>query len=643
MKYCLIIIFRGGLIKIVKKYLLLILTILLLITLTTAYSASSDDSNMTSVVKKESEIVNSENNVVKTGIKKKEKVKTGTKSKSNPEEDVIDEDCSSSIIHVSNNEGAISFRRDNSATVTIKVGTNGPIVKQYKTTGSYFVHMMASSNGWMVGSGGLDGENTVRSVERETLNMIKSDKYSQSSVNKLLSYKKLSSLAHLSVKSPDGHYFVYQNYYGKKYQTSGILKPGEFISVPNNPVFFKKGNYVSYTGTSDVMTASRIISAKDKYGKKRRNIVTFHYKSNGFSSTINVTAANDNGKYVGLRTAGYVDNLQTTDEFIPASKVPKLDKFVHLKTYTFQLRKAKTQVKVDDVKLNDASMTLKAHVTDELGEKVKSGKVSFSINGKAVLNSKGERVLVNVANGEAILNHYDPSVLKYRTSNLSASFEGTGSLAPSSTNVKIFNNIAHIKLKVNSTASLGKTIRIIADITYVDNQRVKDGTAVIKVNSKTLTWSNGETIRFNIKNGRIDYAYMLPFSFPQGNVKVDVEYTSPSMQKNVAGSIVKVSKISPRIDFVSLAANTKLLKVRAKLVDDENRKLQINSKVRLKLNGKVIKTSIYGNVFNIFNGILSINYNLYGQFKRGTYKLTVEFDGDRFTNKFTQEKMLKIS
>ena len=63
-----------------------------------------------------------------------------------------------------------------------------------------------------------------------------------------------------------------------------------------------------------------------------------------------------------------MDNLQTTDEFIPASKVPKLDKFVHLKTYTFQLRKAKTQVKVDDVKLNDASMTLKAHVTDELGK-----------------------------------------------------------------------------------------------------------------------------------------------------------------------------------------------------------------------------------------------------------------------------------
>lgn len=629
-------------IKIVKKYLLLILTILLLITLTTAYSADSDDSNITSLVKKEPKIVNSENNVVKKEIKKKENVKTETKSKSNPEETVIDEDCSSSIIHVSNNEGAISFRRDNSATVTIKVGTNGPIVKQYKTTGSYFVHMMASSNGWMVGSGGLDGENSVRSVERETLNMIKSDKYSQSSVNKLLSYKKASSLAHLSVKSPDGHYFVYQNYYGKKYQTRGVLKPGEFISVPNNPVFFKKGNYVSYTGTTDVMTASRIISAKDKYGQKRRNIVTFHYKSNGFSSTINVTAANDNGKYVGLRTAGYVDNLQTTDEFIPASKVPKLDKFVHLKTYTYQLRKAKTQVKVDDIQLNDASMTLKAHVTDELGNKVNTGKMSFSINGKAVLNSKGQKVQVNVVNGEAILNHYDPGVLKYRISNLSASFDGTNDLTSNSSKAKIFNDITQVRMKVNSTATLGKTIRITADITYTDNQRVKNGTAVIKVNSKTLTRSNGEAIRFNIRNGRIDYAYTLPLSFPQGNVKVNVEYTSPSNQKKVAGRIVKVNKISPRIDFVTLTANTKLLKVRAKLVDNENKKVPINSQIRLKLNGKVLKTSIYGNVFNIFNGVLTINYNLYSQFKKGTYKLTAEYVGNSYTNRFTQEEVLRI-
>ena len=68
---------------------------------------------MTSVVKKESKIVNEENSVVKTGIKKKESVNKETNLKSNSEDDVIDEDCSSSIIHASNNEGAISFRRDN--------------------------------------------------------------------------------------------------------------------------------------------------------------------------------------------------------------------------------------------------------------------------------------------------------------------------------------------------------------------------------------------------------------------------------------------------------------------------------------------------------------------------------------------------
>lgn len=629
-------------IKIVKKYLLLILTILLLVTLTTAYSVNSDDSNMTSVVKKESKIVNEDNSVVKTGIKKKESVNKETNLKSNSEDDVIDEDCSSSIIHASNNEGAISFRRDNSATVTIKVGTNGSLVKQYKTSGSYFVHMMASSNGWMIGSGGLDGEKSVRNVERETLNMIKSDQYSQSSVNKLLSYKKASSLAHLSVKSPDGHYFVYQNYYGKKYQTSGILKPGEFLSVPNNPVFFKKGNYVSYTGTSDVMTASRIICAKDKYGSKRRNIITFHYKNNGFTSTINVTAANDNGKYVGLNSAGYVDNIQTTDKYIPASQVPKLDNFVHLKTYTFQLRKATSKINVEDIKLNDASMTLKAHVTDELGKNVNAGRVSFSVNGKPVLNSKGERAYVNVVNGEAILKHYDPMVLKYRVSNLYAFYDGTSDITPSGAGARILNDIPQVRMNVNSTASLGKIIRITASITYVDKQKVNDGTAVIKFNSKTLTKANGEVVRFNIKNGKIDYSYRLPLNFPQGNVNVEIEYTSPQNHKKVAGSLINVTKISPRIDFVTLVANPKLLKVRAKLVDDAKNKVRINSNVLLKINGNVIRSGNYGNVFYIVNGILTINYDLYSQFKKGTYKLTVEYAGDKYTNRFTQEEVLRI-
>ena len=68
-------------------------------------------------------------------------------------------ECSSAVLQVSDNEGVICIRRDaaNAADIYIESGSWGDIgyLKQYKTSGGYFSHAIVTSNGWLIGNGGV--------------------------------------------------------------------------------------------------------------------------------------------------------------------------------------------------------------------------------------------------------------------------------------------------------------------------------------------------------------------------------------------------------------------------------------------------------------------------------------------------------
>ena len=618
----------------VKKSYIIIVLLLLLFSLTIVSSADTNSSDKKiNIIKKDT--VPAEDNSLPEKIEKKSNpVKKESVNKTSSKEG-----CCSVVVQASENESAISYRRDSTLAATIYVTENSGIVKQYKESGSYFVHTMISKDGWLVGSGGIDEPNVVRNVEKECLKIIKDNKLTDTSIRRIENQKKKLSIAHFVIKSPSGDYYLLEKYNGRQYSTRGKLKNGEFIVVPNSPGYFDKGNYEQRTKTSDVSLACRLLCASDKFGVNRRNIITYHFKTNSVKSTINVTATNDNGRYVGRSTGGLKDNIKAGNTYIKASQLPVINKFIHVKTFEYKLRNARTKVLMNDVELVDASMTLKANVVDEFNNRVNDGKVLFSLNGKNVVDKKGNKVFISVKDGVALLNHYDPNVLKYRFNNVTATFLGTENFSSSNSNSKLVNNAPKIVFNVERNTALNDIIHIRANITLLDGSILKNGTAVIRINGKTLSRSNGDLIEFKIKNGKISYDYRIPYNFPQNNVNISIEYTGNG-RKTSASRNLFVSKSNASLNFVTLRANKKLLKVRSKLVDNIGNKIRINTNVMIKLNNTVL--SYMPDNISVRNGILSFDINLNNKYPRGGYILTFFINESKYTKNSIQKEFIII-
>ena len=618
----------------VKKSYIILVLLLLLFSLTLVSSADTNSSDKkVNIIKKDT--VSVEDYPMHEKFEKKSnKVK-----KESVDESSSQEGCCSVIVQASENESAISYRRDSTLAATIYVSEKSGIVKQYKESGSYFVHTIISKNGWLVGSGGIDEPNVVRNVEKECLKIIKDNKLTDTSIQRIAAQKKKLSIAHFVIKSPSGDYYLLEKYNGRQYSTSGKLKNGEFLVVPNSPGYFDKGNYEQRTKTSDVSLSCRLLCAKDKFGVNRRNIITYHFKTNGVKSTIDVTATNDNGRYVGRSTGGLKDNIKSGSRYIKASQLPVINKFVHVKTFEYKLRNTRTKVLMNDVELVNASMTLKANVIDEFNKRVDNGEVLFSINGKKVLDKEGNDVLANVKDGVALLNHYDPNVLKYKFNNVTATFLGTNDFSSSYANSKLVNNAIKITFNVERNTALNDIIHIRANITLLDGSFLKNGTAVIRVNGKTLTKNNGNLIKFKIMNRKISYDYRIPYNFPQNNVNISIEYTG-NRRKTSASRNLFVSKSNASLNFVTLRANKKLLKVRSKLVDTTGNKIPINSNVMIKLNNTVL--SYMPDNISVRNGILSFDINLNNKYPRGSYILTFFINESKYTKNSIQKEVIII-
>ena len=618
----------------VKKSYIILVLLLLLFSLTLVSSADTNSSDKkVNIIKKDT--VSVEDYPMHEKFEKKSnKVK-----KESVDESSSQEGCCSVIVQASENESAISYRRDSTLAATIYVSEKSGIVKQYKESGSYFVHTIISKNGWLVGSGGIDEPNVVRNVEKECLKIIKDNKLTDTSIQRIAAQKKKLSIAHFVIKSPSGDYYLLEKYNGRQYSTSGKLKNGEFLVVPNSPGYFDKGNYEQRTKTSDVSLSCRLLCAKDKFGVNRRNIITYHFKTNGVKSTIDVTATNDNGRYVGRSTGGLKDNIKSGSRYIKASQLPVINKFVHVKTFEYKLRNTRTKVLMNDVELVNASMTLKANVIDEFNKRVDNGEVLFSINGKKVLDKEGNDVLANVKDGVALLNHYDPNVLKYKFNNVTATFLGTNDFSSSYANSKLVNNAIKITFNVERNTALNDIIHIRANITLLDGSFLKNGTAVIRVNGKTLTKNNGNLIKFKIMNRKISYDYRIPYNFPQNNVNISIEYTG-NRRKTSASRSLLVSKSNASLNFVTLRANKKLLKVRSKLVDTTGNKIPINSNVMIKLNNTVL--SYMPDNISVRNGILSFDINLNNKYPRGSYILTFFINESKYTKNSIQKEVIII-
>lgn len=215
------------------------------------------------------------------------------------------DDCASIVVQVSNNESVYSYRRDSTSKVTINIKTEKwygkKAIKEYKTQGSYFTHSIITSNGWYVGMGGLRDGSTMKKLEAYSKKIIRTGKITETNKKTIRKYMR-SKKGHYIIKNKYGTGYAYIYYYGTGKSVSFKLKPGRYMVVPNDPKYYKYGNYKKYS--PDPVNASIKLAASDKYGVNRRNIITYHIKITKRVSTIKIYASNDTGILSGKPSSG---------------------------------------------------------------------------------------------------------------------------------------------------------------------------------------------------------------------------------------------------------------------------------------------------------------------------------------------------
>lgn len=246
--------------------------------------------------------------------------------------------CCSFYLQVSNNESVAGFRRDatNALNIYIKsVNWHGrTAIKQYKTSNSYFFHSITTSDGWMVGTGGIDNPSINKAIENLAGEMVKSNSIKKSTLKKIQYYEQRLGLGHFSIKAPDGKFAVV---WGGGYRT-GKLNPGEYFSCPNLASYYRHSTYGKFG--SNLITAAIKVGATDSFGVNRRDITVFHWKATTSkyfktTSSVDVYASNDNGKLVGRSTAYLKDNIYFKNKYFSKNSLPQSTNKKFLGTHNF--------------------------------------------------------------------------------------------------------------------------------------------------------------------------------------------------------------------------------------------------------------------------------------------------------------------
>lgn len=243
--------------------------------------------------------------------------------------------CCSIVLQLEGNDTLMSYRRDSNVTADVnieKINWHGiPAIKQYKTDSGYFSHVIITNDGWVIGLGGIDDGENSEICENITAKMITKDySISKHALEKIQKIKKPYGRGHIVIKAPNGNYgFATPN----KLKT-GTLKPGQYISIPNDYSLSRGGNLS--LGIDDKIKAMNELAQSDLYGLDRREIITYDYHAGEKANTTDIYVSNEDGSLVGADYVDCIDNVCFNNTTIKGSDIPIAPNYEKIGSVTFE-------------------------------------------------------------------------------------------------------------------------------------------------------------------------------------------------------------------------------------------------------------------------------------------------------------------
>lgn len=242
--------------------------------------------------------------------------------------------CCSIILQEDGNNSILTFRRDSNVSADIKIDNMDwhgiPVIKQYKTTGKYFSHVIITKDGWMIGFGGIDDGVNSEKCENISAGMINDDCIiSEEKLEEIQRIKQPYGRGHFIIKAPNGNY----GFATVDNVETGQLQPGQYISLPNNYSLFRSGNIS--LDSNDKIENMVELAQSDKYGLYRRDIITYDFHS-GENAYTNIYISNEDGSLLGVNYTGCVDDVYiNNDTHIKAEDIPMGPEYKSIDTLKF--------------------------------------------------------------------------------------------------------------------------------------------------------------------------------------------------------------------------------------------------------------------------------------------------------------------
>jgi len=139
---------------------------------------------------------------------------------------------------------------------------------------------------------------------------------SEQALAKIQDIKKPYGRGHVVIKAPNGNY----GFANVDKLKTGTLKPGQYISIPNNYSLSRSGN-LSLNST-DLVGEMTKLSQLDKYGLDRREIVTYDFKTTEKGNITDIYVSNEDGSQVGANYTECIDDIHFNNTVIKGSDIP---------------------------------------------------------------------------------------------------------------------------------------------------------------------------------------------------------------------------------------------------------------------------------------------------------------------------------
>ena len=394
--------------------------------------------------------------------------------------------------------------------------------------------------------------------------------------------------------SNEGTYNVKATYHGLHYNPSSVSSTVTVEEIYSSTKISLAFNSVR-AGENVRITATVLDSNNNKL-----NTGTVTFTTNGRSQIANV----NNG--VAVFTTSY--DKAGSYEIAASFKASHYESSSTKSTITITQGVLSSKITATSTVTNN-NVRIIAVVRDANNNLVSSGKVTFNIN--------GEKSVVDVTRGQAVLNTVLP-----RSSTVYLSFEGSNYLS-STTSIRVeVSDMPSSKITLtNMEVNVGNYVNIVATVTDSSNNPINGGTVSFTV--------DGKTTNIGVSNGKAT----LTTSFSKsGLFGVTAVYTGNSYSSSSAKSTITVKDriSSSKITVSDVTASAgKSVSIVARVVDSNNN-LVNSGTVNFIVNSK--STTV-----GVSNGVATFITSFD---KSGTYNLLSTFSGNNYLSSSTNSKII---